>query len=217
MDRRRRPRREPRRTVVGGGLAGSEAAWALAERGIAGHAVRNAPGGADARPPDRPSGRTGLQQLLQVDRTRPTPTACSRPSCARSAVCCSSCADVARVPAGAALAVDRDVFSPTVHQRVAGHPNITLVRGGGGGHALAGRRRHRATHLRSRSAAGALRERLGSVRAGVLRRDRADRVRGVAGSRRRSTPLSRYGKGDGDDYLNAPLDPRGIRRRSSTR
>jgi len=38
-------------------------------------------------------------------------------------------ADEARVPGGAALAVDRDVFAAAVHRRVAQHHNVTVVRG----------------------------------------------------------------------------------------
>src|SRR5581483_10874499 len=38
-------------------------------------------------------------------------------------------ADAARVPAGTALAVDRDVFSGAVHERVTSHPRIRLERG----------------------------------------------------------------------------------------
>src|SRR5690348_17774051 len=38
------------------------------------------------------------------------------------------CADLTRVPGGAALAVDRELFSRAVHERVTTHPNITLVR-----------------------------------------------------------------------------------------
>jgi methylenetetrahydrofolate--tRNA-(uracil-5-)-methyltransferase len=37
-------------------------------------------------------------------------------------------ADAARVPGGAALAVDRSVFSRALHERVSGHPLVTLVR-----------------------------------------------------------------------------------------
>ena len=39
------------------------------------------------------------------------------------------CADVARVPAGSALGVDRDIFSSAVTERVVGHPLIEVVRG----------------------------------------------------------------------------------------
>src|SRR5260370_7622869 len=38
-------------------------------------------------------------------------------------------AETARVPGGAALAVDRVAFSQAVQDRVTGHPNVTLVRG----------------------------------------------------------------------------------------
>src|ERR1700704_7135237 len=40
-----------------------------------------------------------------------------------------SAADDARVPAGSALAVDRDVFSAGVHARLVSHPRVTVERG----------------------------------------------------------------------------------------
>jgi methylenetetrahydrofolate--tRNA-(uracil-5-)-methyltransferase len=39
------------------------------------------------------------------------------------------CADIARVAAGTALAVDRDVFAAAVSERILAHPNITVIRG----------------------------------------------------------------------------------------
>ena len=113
--------------IVGGGLAGCEAAWQAASRGV----------------------RVTLHEMRPV-----RPTAVHRSDRLAELVCSNSfrgdkldnavgvlkeemrrlgslvmrCADATRVPAGAALAVDRDAFSAEVTAAVAGHPLITVVR-----------------------------------------------------------------------------------------
>jgi methylenetetrahydrofolate--tRNA-(uracil-5-)-methyltransferase len=189
-------------TVVGGGLAGSEAAWALAERGV----------------------RVRLYEMRPA-----VPTAAHRTDRLGELVCSNSfksvdlinahgllkaelralgslllpCADIASVPGGSALAVDRELFSQEVHRRVAGHPNIQVVREEvtdlpSPGVVATG-------PLTSERLATAISTRLGSSAlafydaiAPVVSSDSLDLSRLYA--------LSRYGKGGGDDYLNAPLD-----------
>jgi methylenetetrahydrofolate--tRNA-(uracil-5-)-methyltransferase len=192
-------------TVVGGGLAGSEAAWALAERGV----------------------RVTLCEMRPV-----VPTAAHRTDRLGELVCSNSfksveltnahgllkselralgslllpCADAAKVPGGAALAVDRELFSLEVHRRVTGHPGISVVREEvadlpSPGVVATG-------PLTSDRLAAAITARLGSSAlafydaiAPVVANDSLDHSRLYA--------RSRYGKGDGDDYLNAPLDGAG--------
>jgi methylenetetrahydrofolate--tRNA-(uracil-5-)-methyltransferase len=116
------------------------------------------------------------------------------------------CADEARVPGGTALAVDRDIFSRAVHERVSGHPNITVVREEAAGLPSPG---VVATGpLTSERMAQAIAARLGVASlafydaiAPVVADESLDRDRLYA--------LSRYGKGGGDDYLNVPLDRQG--------
>ncbi|MEO8394951.1 MAG: methylenetetrahydrofolate--tRNA-(uracil(54)-C(5))-methyltransferase (FADH(2)-oxidizing) TrmFO [Chloroflexota bacterium] len=113
--------------VIGGGLAGSEAAWQLAERGFqvdlyemrpvktTGAHVSDKLGelvcsnSFGSKLPDRASGllKTELDLL-------------------RSLLLAS--AERAAVPAGGALAVDRDAFSQAVTDAVNNHPNIRLIR-----------------------------------------------------------------------------------------
>jgi methylenetetrahydrofolate--tRNA-(uracil-5-)-methyltransferase len=114
-----------------------------------------------------------------------------------------ACADDARVPGGAALAVDRDLFSNEVHERVSGHPRVTLVRGEVGD--IPSPSVIATGPLTSDRLAGALAQRLGSgalafydAIAPVVADDSLDKSCLYA--------LSRYGKGGGDDYLNAPMD-----------
>ncbi len=116
-----------RLSVVGGGLAGVEAAWQAAERGMdvdlyEMRPVRMTPAhvtdrlaelvcsnslGSDL--PDRAAG------LLKAELRR-----------LGSLVL--ACADAARVPAGEALAVDREVFAARVTEAIESHPRIRLIR-----------------------------------------------------------------------------------------
>ncbi len=170
---RRRPRRL--RGRLGAGRAGHR-----------GHAVRDAAGGPDRGAPDRSSRRAGLQQLLQIGRARPTRTACSRPSCGARAACCCTCADEARVPGGAALAVDRDGLLEGGAR--AGHGAST-------DHGASARRSRSlptpgvvATGpLTSTALAEAISRAARRQRARVLRRHRADRERRLARPRACST------------------------------
>jgi methylenetetrahydrofolate--tRNA-(uracil-5-)-methyltransferase len=114
-------------TVVGGGLAGSEAAWQLAQRGhrVALHEMR----------PVRqtPAHRTDrLAELVCSNTFKSTELSTAHGAIKAEMRELGSlilhCADVARVAAGTALAVDRDVFAAAVTERVHAHPNIMVVR-----------------------------------------------------------------------------------------
>ncbi len=112
------------------------------------------------------------------------------------------CADEAKVPGGAALAVDRAVFARHATELVTSHPNIKLVREEAvdlpaPGIVATG-------PLTSDRLALAIARRLGAgslafydAIAPIVAADSLDRSRLFA--------ASRYGKGGGDDYLNAPL------------
>jgi methylenetetrahydrofolate--tRNA-(uracil-5-)-methyltransferase len=189
-------------TVVGGGLAGSEAAWALAERGVRVtlremRPERKTP----AHHTDRLAELVCSNSFKSIDLTNAHGLLKAELRVLGSLLL--PCADLARVPGGTALAVDRELFSSEVHQRVTGHPNITLVRGEvaelpSPGIVATG-------PLTSERLAQALATALGSSAlafydaiAPVVSSDSLDLTRLYA--------LSRYGKGEGDDYLNAALD-----------
>ena len=114
--------------VVGGGLAGSEAAWALAERGIAVtlHEMRPVRMTA-AHQTDRLAELVCSNSFKSVEPTNAH--GLLKAEMRRLSSVVLDAADRARVPGGAALAVDRVAFSRGVHDRVAAHPGITLVRG----------------------------------------------------------------------------------------
>ena len=113
--------------IVGGGLAGSEAAWQLAERGhdVVVHEMRGVRG-TPAHKTDR------LAELVCSNTFKSTEVSNAHGLLKAEMRLLGSvvlqAADDARVPGGTALTVDRDVFSAGVHERVTGHARITVVR-----------------------------------------------------------------------------------------
>jgi methylenetetrahydrofolate--tRNA-(uracil-5-)-methyltransferase len=115
-------------SVVGGGLAGSEAAWALAERGVRVtlHEMRPVVP-TPAHRTDRLAELVCSNTFKSVDLTNAHGLLKAELRALGSLLL--PCADEARVPGGTALAVDREIFSRSVHERVTSHPNVTVVRG----------------------------------------------------------------------------------------
>jgi methylenetetrahydrofolate--tRNA-(uracil-5-)-methyltransferase len=113
--------------VVGGGLAGSEAAFQLAERGhdVVLHEMRGVRT-TDAHKTDRLAELVCSNTFKSTEVTNAHGLLKAEMRLLGSIVLES--ADAARVPAGSALAVDRDVFSAGVHDRVMAHPRITVTR-----------------------------------------------------------------------------------------
>src|SRR6476469_1419497 len=113
--------------VVGGGLAGSEAAFQLAERGfdVVLHEMRPVRGTA-AHKTDR------LAELVCSNTFKSTEVTNAHGLLKAEMRVLGSmilrAADEARVAAGSALGVDRDVFSARVHEWVTTHPRITVAR-----------------------------------------------------------------------------------------
>jgi methylenetetrahydrofolate--tRNA-(uracil-5-)-methyltransferase len=114
--------------VIGGGLAGSEAAWQLAERGhdVVVHEMRPLVG--------TPAHRTDrLAELVCSNTFKSTETSNAHGLLKAEMRLLGSlvleCADLARVPGGSALTVDRTIFSEAVHARVTSHPRIRIERG----------------------------------------------------------------------------------------
>lgn len=113
--------------VIGGGLAGSEAAWQLASRHYRVRLVEMRP----VRP--TPAHRTDRLAELVCSNTFKSTELSSAHGLLKAEMrelgsMILECADIARVPAGSALGVDRDVFSAAVTERVTSHPLIEVVR-----------------------------------------------------------------------------------------
>jgi methylenetetrahydrofolate--tRNA-(uracil-5-)-methyltransferase len=187
-------------TVVGGGLAGSEAAWALAERGADVTLCEMRP----AVP--TPAHQTGRLAELVCSNTFKSVDLTNAHGLLKAELrelgsVLLPLADEARVPGGSALAVDREIFSTLADQKVRAHPRITVEQGEvtllpSPGVVATG-------PLTSDALARAIADRLGTgalafydAIAPIVSGDSLDQARLFA--------ASRYGKG-GDDYLNAPM------------
>lgn len=114
-------------TIVGGGLAGSEAAWQVASRGVRVTLHEMRPHRATAvHRTDR------LAELVCSNSFRgdklDNAVGLLKEEMRRLGSLVMRVADESRVPAGAALAVDRDRFSAGVTAAIASHPLITLER-----------------------------------------------------------------------------------------
>jgi methylenetetrahydrofolate--tRNA-(uracil-5-)-methyltransferase len=114
-------------TVIGGGLAGSEAAWQAASRGLRVRLCEMRPG--------RSTGvhRTGdLAELVCSGSLKSTlVTSASgllNAEMDRLGSLILACGHASAIPGGQALAVDRDEFGARVTEAITGHPGIELVR-----------------------------------------------------------------------------------------
>jgi methylenetetrahydrofolate--tRNA-(uracil-5-)-methyltransferase len=114
--------------VIGGGLAGSEAAWQVAEAGVPVvlHEMRPVRG-TDAHQTD------GLAELVcsnsfRSDDWEHNAVGLLHAEMRRLGSIIMACGDANQVPAGGALAVDREGFSRAVTERLARHPNVTVAR-----------------------------------------------------------------------------------------
>jgi methylenetetrahydrofolate--tRNA-(uracil-5-)-methyltransferase len=113
--------------VVGGGLAGCEAAFQLAERGFEVEIVEQKRTG--QRTPAQVSDK--LCELVCSNSMRGAALVNAvgllKEELRRAGSVVMECAEKARVPAGGALAVDRDVFAEMVTKRMEDHPRIRIV------------------------------------------------------------------------------------------
>jgi methylenetetrahydrofolate--tRNA-(uracil-5-)-methyltransferase len=115
--------------IIGGGLAGSEAAWQLAE---AGYRVRLSEmrGGGDTTPAhqgDTLAEMVCSNSFRSDDGDSNAVGLLHREMRSLGSIIMRE-ADATKVPAGSALAVDRDLFSGGVTKALAEHPNVTIVR-----------------------------------------------------------------------------------------
>ena len=113
-------------TVIGAGLAGSEAAWQLAEMGVP---VKLA----EMRPAiGTPAHHTGYcAELVCSNSFRAAALTNAvgllKEEMRRLGSVIMECADAHRVPAGGALAVDRNGYAAAVTEKIKSHPQITFV------------------------------------------------------------------------------------------
>ena len=190
-----------RAAVVGGALAGCEAAWALAERGVAVTLCEMRPAKTTpAHQTDRLAELVCSNSFKSTDVT--TPHGLLKAEMRRLGSLVLEAADTARVPGGMAIAVDRTVFSQAVQKRVTTHPRIALERREVT--ALPSPAVIATGPLTSAALSEAIAQRLG-VTALAFYDAIAPIVSADSLDQRRLYRASRYGKGGGADYWNAPL------------
>jgi len=192
---------ELRAVVIGGGLAGSEAAWALADRGVEVTLQEMRPAlGTPAHQTGRLAELVCSNSFKSVELTNAHGLLKAELRMLGSLLL--RCADAARVPGGAALVVDRELFSNAVDERVRCHPKITVetaeaVELPGPGIVATG-------PLTSDRLAEAIAARLGTGSLAFY-----DAIAPIVSDESLDHAVlyrrSRYAKGDGDDYLNAPM------------
>jgi len=188
--------------VIGGGLAGSEAAWQAAQRGIKVELW-------EMRPyQTTPAHRTGyLAELVCSNSLRSNElenaAGLLKEEMRRAGSLIIEAAEKHRVPGGKALAVDRDAFSREVTSRIESHPLITVVREEAKGIPSAGVVIIASGPLTSPSLTEALKELTGEeylyfydAAAPIVTAESLDWSKLFRGGR--------YGKGE-EDYLNCPL------------
>lgn len=192
-------------TVIGAGLAGSEAAWWLANRGYAVTLYEQKP----ARRSPAHSG-DGFAELVCSNSLKAARVESAagllKAEMRMMGSLCLEAADRCAVPAGGALAVDRQAFSADITQKIERHPGIRVVR-------------RQAVDIHTESVTivasgpltdGALADRLSELCGGFLSFYDAAAPIVEAGSidMEKVFAASRYGHG-GDDYLNCCFDKPG--------
>jgi methylenetetrahydrofolate--tRNA-(uracil-5-)-methyltransferase len=190
-------------TIIGGGLAGCEAAWQAANLGIPVTLIE--------MKPQRFSEAHSLPSLAELVCSNSLRGAglenavgLLKEEMRRLGTLFMSAADATRVPAGGALAVDRELFSRFITEKIESHPLITLVR-------------EEVTEIPEKG--------IIIIASGPLTSDPlahaisaltgpylyfydaiAPIVSAASVDMNTVFRASRYGKGDGDDYLNCPMN-----------
>ena len=114
--------------VIGAGLAGCEAAWQLAQRGIPVELREMKPAKMTPAHHSPEFGELVCSNSLRSDQLE-NAVGLLKEELRRCGSLILSCADAHRVEAGGALAVDREGFSRAITERVRAHPLITVVEG----------------------------------------------------------------------------------------
>ncbi len=190
-------------TIIGGGLAGCEAAWQIAQRGISVvlHEMKPIKFSPAHELP-------GLAELVCSNSLRgislDNAVGLLKEELRRCGSLTMEAAEVTCVPAGGALAVDRQLFSDYVTAKIESHPLIRIERSESTGIPAEGAVIIASGPLTSDALAASLTKLTGDrlyfydAIAPIVAADSLDMTKIFA--------ASRYGKGDSDDYLNCPLN-----------
>src|SRR5687768_13979662 len=115
--------------IIGGGLAGSEAAWQLAEAGLRVR-LSEMRGGGDTTPAHETDRLAEMvcSNSFRSDDPDNNAVGLLHQEMRSLGSLVMRAADKHRVPAGSALAVDREAFAAEVTRAIEGHPNVTVLR-----------------------------------------------------------------------------------------
>ena len=190
-------------TVIGAGMAGCEAAWQLVKRGIPVKLI-------EMKPVRRSAAHTGdgfaelvCSNSLKAENLT-TGSGLLKAEMKMLGSLLLECAEKARVPAGGALAVDRDIFSAEATRALKEHPLVKVeIRA--------------AEEIPEGPAIIATGPLTDAPLAEAIRREEgaeslyffdaaAPIVTAESLDEEKIFRASRYGKGDGDDYINCPMD-----------
>ena len=112
--------------VIGAGLAGSEAAWQLAQRGIPVELVEMKPHKMSPAHHSEDFAELVCSNSLRGDRLE-NAVGLLKEELRRCGSLILACAEETRVEAGGCLAVDRGGFAKKVTEKLKSHPNITII------------------------------------------------------------------------------------------
>jgi len=113
--------------VIGAGLAGSEAAWQLAKRGVKVRLYEMRPINTTPAHHTAKFGELVCSNSLRSNQLE-NAVGLLKEEMRRLGSLIIECADNKALPAGGALAVDREGFSQEITDRITNHPNIEIVR-----------------------------------------------------------------------------------------
>lgn len=191
--------------MVGAGLAGCEAAWQLARRGVKVLLIEMKPTRFSAAHQMAGFGELVCSNSLKAEHLT-SASGVLKAEMDRLGSLVLEAARAARVPAGGALAVDRAVFSDFLTRRLSEHPLVEIMR-----EEAMGLPEPPAIVATGPLTDGALAEAIAELPglrqlhffdavAPIVMRDSLDMDKVF--------PASRYGRGEGDDYLNCPMTER---------
>lgn len=112
--------------IIGGGLAGCEAAWQIAERGIPVILHEMKPVKFSPAHKNQDLAELVCSNSLRSDDYEHNAVGLMHEEMRRAGSLIMACADATKVPAGGALAVDRDGFAALVSEKIRSHPLITI-------------------------------------------------------------------------------------------
>jgi methylenetetrahydrofolate--tRNA-(uracil-5-)-methyltransferase len=192
--------------IIGGGLAGCEAAWQLAQRGVKVR-LSEMRGGGDTTPAHQGDGLAELvcSNSFRSDDAENNAVGLIHQEMRDLGSLIMQSAEIAKVPAGSALAVDREVFSDVVEKELQNNSNIEIIRERidtipSDGHVIIA-----TGPLTAATLAQSIIERTGQDRLAFF-----DAIAPIVHHDSINMDIawyqSRWDKGDGKDYINCPLD-----------